>query len=105
MLVIIIIALYKSVENGGSFMNKYPIERVTIHEKYTKRVGNLDKHYVSTDKGVFEIGNSVIHGQFNSSDVYGLISPGRCYSFQVYGFRSDLASSYPTILEVKQMGC
>jgi hypothetical protein len=102
---LILIMVYRSMDDGGSFVSKYSIDRVVINDKFIKRVGQSDKYLVSTDQGVFEVSDSVIHGQFRSADVYGMIYPGNCYSFQVYGFRSGLTSSYPTILEVKQMGC
>lgn len=57
-------------------------------------------YLIYTDKEVFKIEDSLIFGQFNSSDVYGMIAEGETYKFKVFGLRIPFLSTYRNIVGV-----
>jgi len=70
----------------------------------TERVTNTDsdgnsesKYMVYTDKGTFVIEDDLFRGNFTSSDWYGFLKEGDCYSFQASGYRSGFLSEYQNI--------
>lgn len=59
-------------------------ERVVKHDPE----GETYSYYlVYTDKEVFKIEDSLLFGQFNSSDVYGMLAENTTYKFKVFGAR------------------
>lgn len=57
-------------------------------------------YLIYTDKEVFKIEDSLIFGQFNSSDIYGMITENETYKFKVFGIRIPLLSTYRNIVGV-----
>ena len=57
-------------------------------------------YLVYTDKEVFKIEDSLIFGQFHSSDVYGMLTEGETYKFKVFGLRIPFLSTYRNIVGV-----
>lgn len=75
-------------------------ERVVKHDPE----GETYSYYlVYTDKEVFKIEDSLLFGQFDSSDVYGMLKKGKCYRIKVFGIRSGFLSSYRNIVEVEAL--
>ena len=88
---------------GPSYFKKEQVNNVCVTDKEVKRSGGeKDKYLIFTNKGTFEITDSLIHMRFNSSDLYGMISKDRCYNFIVTRFRSGFLSEYRNILEVEE---
>lgn len=60
-----------------------------------------DSYYlVYTDKEVFKLEDSLIFGQFNSSDIYGMLTEGKTYKFKVIGWRIPFLSMYRNIIGI-----
>jgi hypothetical protein len=59
---------------------------------------------VYTDNcGTFKVADSTIHWRHNSADVYGSLTEGQTYLIKYYGWRIGLTSTFPNILEAKQV--
>ena len=72
-------------------------ERVVKHDAE----GEMYSYYlVYTDKEVFKIEDSLLFGQFNSSDVYGMLAENTTYKFKVFGARIPFLSMYRNIVGV-----
>ena len=100
-LVVIVLAypflLRASVEDGV-IINVIKTERVT-----TKDGDQLNSKYlVFTTNEVFENTDSWVFGKFNSSDLYGKLTPGR-YKVKVCGWRLPYLSSYRNIPKVNKL--
>ena len=68
--------------------------------------GKESSYYlVFSDKETFMVDDSITRMVFNSSDIYGGIDPGSCYTFKVFGYRSPFLSQYRRIIEVKPATC
>lgn len=78
-------------------IHKVSIENVTVTDKGIKRYKDTDKYLIFTDKGVFEVTDSLIIMRFNSSDFYGSIEIGKTYNFNVRGYRVPILSMYQNI--------
>lgn len=76
-------------------------ERVTIGSGDSQK----QKYLVFTNRGVFENTDSIIEGKWDSSDVYGRLKTGECYSFDTYGWRVQLLSWYPNIVNATHVEC
>ncbi len=63
--------------------------------------GASSKYLVFTDGETFENTDSLWHGKFNSSDVYGHLQVGKHYRANVYGWRIPFMSSYRNIIDVE----
>ncbi|MEI3582431.1 MAG: hypothetical protein V8R89_07165 [Alphaproteobacteria bacterium] len=72
-------------------------ERVVKHDPE----GETYSYYlVYTDKEVFKIEDFLLFGQFNSSDVYGMLAENTTYKFKVFGARIPFLSMYRNIVGV-----
>lgn len=60
--------------------------------------GTTSKYLIFTDKETFENTDTMLHGKFNSSDVYGRLKEGKSYTCKVYGWRIGFFSSYRNIV-------
>lgn len=67
--------------------------------KVDKETGE-SKYLVFTTTGTYENTDSWLELKVNSSDVYGKLTPGKEYTFTVYGFRIPLLSMYKNIASV-----
>lgn len=81
------------------------VETVTIKVKDKERVtqGSGDtqenKYLVFTEDETFENTDAMLHGKFNSSDLYGKLDKGKSYECKVNGYRVGFMSSYRNLLE------
>lgn len=81
-------------------------EVVTVTDKNVKNSSKESKYLIYCEDMdgntvVYEVTDSLLHGRFNSSDVYAQISVGKTYEFTVGGSRSGFLSWYPNIYEYK----
>lgn len=78
------------------------VETITVTEKERVQDGDTSRYLIFTeDDGVFENTDSLFHGKFNSSDVYGQIEPGKTYEVTTFGYRIPFLSMYPNIVEIE----
>ncbi len=68
--------------------------------EYGEEPSKYSYYLIYTDKEVFKIEDSLIFGQFNSSDVYGMLAEGVTYKFKVFGLRIPFLSTYRNIIGV-----
>jgi hypothetical protein len=73
-------------------------KHVTHHDK-------TSQYRVETDSGVFTVSDSLVHGRFNSADVYAKLQPGKCYDAKVVGWRAPLISTFPEIYNPVEVRC
>ena len=69
-------------------------------DRTTTQEGGSDMR-VYTDCGVFQIGDNLWSGTFNSADTYSKIKVGSSYEFDTIGWRFGLLSQFPLILDVR----
>ncbi len=72
-------------------------------ERVVDRGGKDARYLVYTDKGTYEITDSLVNGRFNSSDLYGSIVAGKKYSCDAIGFRAGFVSAYENLLSCKEI--
>jgi prepilin-type N-terminal cleavage/methylation domain-containing protein len=77
---------------------------ITVEDKAIKRKGDSDdKYLIYTDKGTFEITDSIAYWRWDSSDLYGKIKVGHTYECKVCGWRIPILSSYKNIIEATEV--
>lgn len=76
---------------------------VTVTDKGIKRYDDVDKYLIYTNETTYQIADSFIDGNWNSSDLYGSIVIGKTYIFTTRGYRVGFLSMYPNIIEVKEI--
>ena len=84
-------------------------EVVTVNRLYVDVSGSKDStkssYMVATDKGVFEMNNSLWLWVFNIDEIYGQLEAGKKYEVTVKGNKlvNLLFQVYPHILTVKEL--
>lgn len=80
----------------------YEEHQVTAEVLDKERVVKDQSSYylIYTENETFTIQDTLIKGQWRSSDIYGNIEEGREYKFTVYGIRSGFFSMYRNIINV-----
>lgn len=85
----------------------YPVGKATTGEKdITCAVESKDRaeksmRIYTTNCGVLENSDQWFKGKVNSADIWNEIKPGTTQTFHVVGWRFELLSDFPNILEVK----
>jgi len=80
---------------------------VTVERLYVDYSGGKDSgessYMVGTDKGVFEVNNSIINGIYNCDEIYSGIKVDQKYVFNIRGNKvtNILFQEYPYIIGVK----
>lgn len=90
---------------GGLVRNAHR-ETITakVVDKAIKRSDrDHDKYLIYTDHETLEDEDSLLNGKFNSSDVYGQITAGHTYRFEVIGWRNPFFSIYRNIISVQEV--
>jgi len=81
--------------------NNVSTETVIVDSKERITTGSGEdtssKYVVFTDKGTFEITDSLLMFRFNSSDIYGSVKADTCYDLVLRGFRIPFLSIYQNI--------
>lgn len=75
-------------------------EVVTINDKERINDADSSKYLVFTDRGVYEVTDSLLYFAFDSSDRYAEMVRGQSYTVTVAGWRFPFLSWYPNIVEV-----
>lgn len=76
---------------------------ITIEDKAIKRHGDSDdKYLIYTDKGTFEITDSLAYWRWDSSDLYGELKIGHTYNCTVCGLRIPILTSYKNIISAEE---
>ena len=60
---------------------------ITVSDKAVKRYDDTDKYLIYTDKGTYEITDTIAYARFDSSDLYGKIQVNKTYNCVVCGWR------------------
>lgn len=61
--------------------------------------GTTSKYLIYTEEGeVFENTDTMLHGKFDSSTVYGKLKRGKKFTCEVYGVRNGFFSMYRNIV-------
>jgi hypothetical protein len=74
-------------------------EKTTV-VRPTGEGGSKSVYLIYTDRETFSNEDTLFHGKFNSSDLYGKIKAGRTYKMQVYGWRIPFLSMYRNIVSI-----
>jgi hypothetical protein len=83
------------------YLGSAKIENIEINDKWVKYKNNGAKYLVSTNKGVYEITDSLLFGTWSSSDKYANLKVGEKYSVKSAGWRIPFFSSYKNIVEIR----
>ena len=80
----------------------------TVTDKDVKNYNNDSKYLIYTvdedgEVMVFSVEDRFWLGRFYSSDDYAKIEVGKTYNFSTVGVRSGLFSTYPDIIEFKEV--
>lgn len=78
---------------------------VRILDKENVVANEHSQYLIFTDKEVFVNEDSLLEGKFNSSDFYRDIHVDQCYTFEVYGWRIPVFSSYRNIATFTKVDC
>ena len=80
---------------------------ICVNEKDAVVVSNgevsKNKYLIYSDRGVYEITDSIFNMRFDSSDLYGKIKEGECYvaTIDAMSWRTPFFSMYENIISVK----
>lgn len=81
-------------------MNRDEVGPCTVSGKESVMMGGNNQYRVYTEEcGVFTIKDTIVGLRFNSADVYGALSLDEAYNFRTQGFRLEVASLFPNILD------
>jgi hypothetical protein len=87
----------------GAFGPSSTVYSATVNRTYvdiSKSGDTAESHYmVATDKGVFEVDNSILMNIYNADEIYGKIREGHTYNFGVQGkkYANIFLQEYPYI--------
>ena len=76
-----------------------------VTSKDISHSGESSHYLVWTEGEVLTMDDSVIEGQWDTSDDYGAIVVGECYRFDVYGWRVPFLSWYRNIVSAQEAPC
>lgn len=107
----VIAVLFVALAIGWVMAIKSTEREVDVQVSFKERVcsGSRDstecKYLVYTDEGTFELTDSILYGNFRSSDIYGRLRQDQCYRFTVTGWRLPFFSAYPNIVRTEDVAC
>lgn len=80
-------------------------ETVTVERLYVDAHGKFSSYMVGTDKGVFEMDNSLILGIYNIDELYAKLQDGKTYEVTLKGNKLTTwyCNEYPHITTVKEL--
>lgn len=85
---------------------RHIVTKVTDKERVCKSDGDGGtecEYLVFTEEGTFKVTDTWLYGRHNSSDAYGKIQKDKRYDLKVVGWRQGWSSSYPNILEAREV--
>lgn len=75
---------------------------VTDKDRVSTSDGDSDMRVYTDNCGVLSVGDNIVHGVFNASDIYSGIKVGSTYDFKTTGFRIPILSMFPIIYNVSE---
>lgn len=84
-------------------VTNYTEVTITVKDKVVKNYEDDSLYLIFTDKGTYEVRDSVVNGRFDSSDMYGRLEKGHTYKVTVIGFRVPMLSWYKNILTAEEI--
>lgn len=103
---LLLIGLLIIVVIGEPFVRRRVTEEtitITVTDKSVKRYDDKDKYLIYTDKGTYEITDTVAYFRYDSSDLYGRMKVGKTYECTVCGWRIPIFSRYKNIITAKEV--
>lgn len=100
LLVIIVIILLFAIPIHYS-LKSVTITTITISDKERISDGDSSYYLIFTEDEVFKNTDSLLHGKWDSSDVYNKLKIGKTYTVKVNWYRNRFWSMYRNILEIK----
>lgn len=81
------------------------IQTITVDRLYVDAHGKSSSYMVASDKGIFEMDNSLVLGIFNIDELYGQLEAGKTYEVTVKGGKllNIFFQCYPHITTVKEI--
>ena len=81
------------------------VQTITVERLYVDVSGKSSSYMVASDKGIFEMDNSLILGIFNIDELYGQLEAGKTYEVTVKGQKllNFIFQTYPHITTVKEV--
>ncbi len=81
------------------------VQTITVDRLYVDVSGKSSNYMISSDKGIFEMDNSLILGIFNIDELYGQLEAGKTYEVTVKGQKllNFIFQTYPHITTVKEV--
>lgn len=107
-LILVLFVINITLNLGFFYITKSDdVINITGKERITKStVEGFESYYVVyTDKGAFKVTDALVILRWNSSDVYGKLKVGSCYSMTSYGLRVPFLSWYKNMYNVNQVDC
>lgn len=103
-ILIVVFVIAAIVFHFKDYMNKKEITTQVIDKERVQK--DDDSYYlIFTEAGTYRVEDQIWIGKFNSSDLYGKIKRGKCYTFKVGGFRVGLFSMYPNVMSYEAADC
>ena len=85
-------------------MNRNEVGPCTVTGKESVMVEGNNQYRVYTEEcGTFVVKDTLFALRFNSADTYSSLKDGESYQFRTQGFRLEVASSFPNILDYKEV--
>lgn len=80
-------------------------QTITVDRLYVDVSGKSSNYMISSDKGIFEMDNSLILWIFNIDELYGQLEAGKTYEVTVKGQKllNFIFQTYPHITTVKEV--
>ena len=75
--------------------------QIVVESKERVTTSESSKFVVFTDKGVYEVTDTIIFFDFSSAERYSQLKVGKSYTVKQAGWRFSFLSWYPNILEIK----
>lgn len=80
-------------------------QTITVNRLYVDVSGKSSNYMISSDKGIFEMDNSLILQIFNIDELYGQLEAGKTYEVTAKGQKllNFIFQTYPHIITVKEV--
>lgn len=102
----VIAAIAASVAVGTTactYQNTSPAQACTVEDKGVTIQSKSTVYKVWTDCGVFVVKDTLVHGNWNSADLYGQLDEGHTYKLETFGPRNGFLSLFPNIVSAEEV--
>lgn len=104
---IVLLVVFGIVFAGGYYNHSTDTTTIVDKERVCDSNGDSGtscKYLVYTERGTYELTDSIFAGRWSSSDAYGRIKRCHRYEIESYGWRAPAFSMYPNIVKVTDLG-